>query len=312
MVVILLFIMIGSVLGSYFPVIGVLGNPIPYNTGDMKSDYVEHTYVKWLESLGGKVVVIHPWHTHNQIDEIMSNINGILFQGGDRNLSLSNPFEQTAWYIFNKTIEYNSKGNYLPLWATCQGFELVHSLLMNKVDLPSFDAYDYPSPIILTNDTSRMYQYMTKEDLHNIRTKNIITELHNYGINEIQYKTYPILDRFFKITSFAYDRHMVKYVASAEARDYPIYAVQYHPEEVPFDKYDPYINVTYEAIRVQQALGNFFVNEARKNLNKVEDRKDWDYIDSNKVIPDYYQGSYYYIFYNKIYILFYENARIES
>ena len=67
------------------PIIGIYGNPNPeedYNIGE--SDYVPQTYINWIESLGGEVMIIHQWYLEEEIKLILSKINGVLFLGGGR------------------------------------------------------------------------------------------------------------------------------------------------------------------------------------------------------------------------------------
>ena len=60
----------------------------------------------------------------------MNNINGILFTGGDLNLTNPHtgefhPYTKLANFIFNKAMEMNNKGVVFPLWGTCQGHQLM-------------------------------------------------------------------------------------------------------------------------------------------------------------------------------------------
>jgi len=88
--------------------------------------------------------------------------------------------------------------------------------------------------------------------------------------------------KMFKVTTYGVGRDKENVsIESYEAFNYPIYAVQYHPEMV----YDitQWSNVPQspEAFRISSNLGLFFINEARKNENNFTyaDRQRFDFID---------------------------------
>jgi gamma-glutamyl hydrolase len=110
------------------PIIGILTNPSDtkeYPSTDYS--YFPASYVKWIESAGGLVVPIQWDSTYDEIDEILSKVNGVLFTGGDVDLYLNNTspgytfnkFTDTAAFILNKVILYNKAGHYYPLFGTC-------------------------------------------------------------------------------------------------------------------------------------------------------------------------------------------------
>jgi len=259
-----------SQVNTKVPIIGILANPEPDDSNDLRKSRVNTNYVRWLESAGAEVVVIHPWHTEEELDDILSKVNGVLWQGGSRNLNLDRPFEKVARYILEKVIASNDKNSTLPLWGTCQGFELLHVLLMNKVDLPHFDAYNYPSPLKNVDPNSRMFSLYSRDDIAHIESENITAQFHHLGIAESQYDQYPILKDFFKITSYGEDKEGKTYIASVEGNKYPIYAVQFHPEMPSYAKAkgDAVPRGLY-AVKTSQNFANYFVEESRKNNNSM-------------------------------------------
>ncbi len=98
------------------PVIAILANPHPYNAEDITSSKLNSQYVRWLEQSYAEIVVIQPWQTEQEIDEILEKVNGVLWPGGDRDLKLCGQFEITATYILKKIIKlYEEKNVKLPL-----------------------------------------------------------------------------------------------------------------------------------------------------------------------------------------------------
>ena len=284
-----------------YPTIAILSNPNPDNSDDLKSSKINAYYVRWLEAAGAKVIPIHPWNNQEELDTILSKVNGVLFQGGSRDLKLNSPYEKIAKSILNKIIELKDKQNIiLPLWATCLGFELVHSILINKVDLDTFDSYNKPSPLFFNGKDSRMFNLLTDNDYIVAQNKEITPEFHHFGISEEKYELYPEFKNFFRITSTAYDSSQKFYIASVEGKQYPIYAVQFHPEKIAFDRNaKDLIPENSVAIRISQHLGNFFISESRENDNFMtsEELTKYGVLDSYSRLPEVIEdGTFVYIF----------------
>jgi gamma-glutamyl hydrolase len=59
-------------------------------------DYLAASYIKWIESAGGRVVPV-PFHASNaHVDAIFKSTNGLLFPGGGAGIS------DAAKYFYNK------------------------------------------------------------------------------------------------------------------------------------------------------------------------------------------------------------------
>jgi gamma-glutamyl hydrolase len=273
----------------YIPKIAIFSNPHPDDQNDLSSEYVVGNYVRWLESAGAEVVVIHTWYSLEEIDEIMSKANGVLMQGGARTLDLSSPWENKAKYILDKVIEINDNGKYFPLWGTCQGFELLHVLITGTTKvLDKFNSWNIASPIQFNIEEitiSKMFANFSEKDFENLRNKPITQQFHHLGISPESYKKYQELKNFFKITSFGLDRDSKVYIASVEAINYPIYAIQFHPERTPFDKAaNDDIPQSTEALLISQKFGQFLVSEAKlsSNIMTEEEKIRFSYINLNQ------------------------------
>lgn len=62
----------------------------------------------------------------------MQQINGILFTGGMIDLYVNGTIANwtlKAQFVFNEAKRLNDKGEYFPLWGTCQGHELLNVLV---------------------------------------------------------------------------------------------------------------------------------------------------------------------------------------
>jgi len=292
------------------PVIAILANPNPYNSQNITSSRVNSQYVRWLEQSFSEVVVIQPWHTEEEIEEILDKVNGVLWPGGDRDLKLCGEFERKAILILKKIMKlYDEKKVRLPLWGTCQGFEMIAAFLSNTVSvLTHFDSWDVKLPLIfkeskensflLESSFSGMYKDFSRGELDALQSENVTAHFHHLGISEDNFNKFN-LKKILKITSYGLDVNNKEFIASFEGVKYPIYGVQYHPEMIAYKKIKMKgIPRTMNAIKLSQKLSNFFLSQARMNDNRMdaEDIKKYNHIDSYLNNLVYEEGSYYYIF----------------
>ena len=287
------------------PVIGILANLEPdWDDNPIKSK-VYSSYVRWLEAAGANAIVIQPWITNQELNDLFKEVNGFLFQGGGRNLNLTAPWEKLARNILNKVITENLRGNFIPLWGTCQGFELIHALIAGNTSvLTNFDAYNIATPLIFEDKElkeSRMFKFFNDKDLISLKSQNTTAQFHHLGVSSKAYDTFQILNNYFRITSSSKGLDDNLSIATIEAKHLPIYSVQFHPEKLPYDrKPSDAIPQFGNAIKISQNFALFFVEEARRNANvfPINDMSLYDYIDTYKLKASLVNGIYYY-FYNK-------------
>ena len=287
------------------PVIGILANLEPdWDDNPIKSK-VYSSYVRWLEAAGANAIVIQPWITNQELNDLFKEVNGFLFQGGGRNLNLTAPWEKLARNILNKVITENLRGNFIPLWGTCQGFELIHALIAGNTSvLTNYDADNIATPLIFEDKElkeSRMFKFFNDKDLISLKSQNTTAQFHHLGVSSKAYDTFQILNNYFRITSSSKGLDDNLSIATIEAKHLPIYAVQFHPEKLPYDrKPSDAIPQFGNAIKISQNFALFFVEEARRNANvfPINDMSLYDYIDTYKLKASLVNGIYYY-FYNK-------------
>ena len=68
-----------------------------------------------------------------------------------------------------------------------------------------------------------------------------------------------------------------EFISTIEAKDYPIYGTQYHPEKINFEwvvEKEP-IPHSFDAVVASQYFANFFVNEARKSSQTLANENDY-------------------------------------
>lgn len=85
--------------------------------------YIAASYVKSMEMTGAQVVPIF-WHsTTSQLKELLSQINGVVFPGGEMPIDIKNQWTSNTKYILEYAMDQNNQGNVFPVWATCLGYE---------------------------------------------------------------------------------------------------------------------------------------------------------------------------------------------
>nr|AIG55950.1 secreted protein [Achlya hypogyna] len=254
-----------SVAATSSPIIGVVAQP--YWGRDV--DYIAASYVKWLESAGARSVAI-PYSASNEtLHKTFSSINGLLFPGGSAFVS-----DQAA-YLYSLAIDSNDQGVHFPIWGTCLGFEWLLQLTAGARDIldTTLDAMNLSSPLNFTAaaSSSRIVSFAPSVFAALADGERTMNN-HKKGMSSPRFAAAPALTSFFDVLATSKDRTGVEYVAMIEAKKYPFYGVQFHPEKHAYELGTyadglPYeaIDHGYEAIAAGQAFSHFFVGEARKN-----------------------------------------------
>jgi len=269
MIAILLLVFAGSVSAAVnnWPIIGVYSQP----TSDGSQDYIAASYIKWIESAGGRAVPI-PYHISNSHAEgNFSVLNGLLFPGGGSSL----PSEAT--YFYQYAVKQNLAGDYFPIWGTCLGFEWLLQMQGNAVLDENFDSENYSIPLNFTSNvnSSRIFADATPQLLNILATEPVTMNNHQAGLQPDHFNSNPQLTSFFTLLSTNNDRQGRPFVSMIEANTVPVYGSQWHPEKNQFEWGEqsngaPYeaINHSKDAIMASQYMANFFVDECRKSNHK--------------------------------------------
>lgn len=105
------------------------------------------------------------------------------------------------------------------------------------------------------------------DTIKNILTKESVTpNFHKYCLSTKVYSGFKVLSDFYSVLSTNVDQKGTEFVSSLEARKYPFYGVQFHPEKINYlHPPSTQINQSPTAVLAAQYFGNFLVDEARKN-----------------------------------------------
>ena len=98
--------------------------------------------------------------------------------------------------------------------------------------------------------------------------KNFTYNSHRYGISSDFLESDIQLKEFWDVTSISLMPNGTEFTASIEAKNYPIFGTQYHPEKPSQLWVDGYnINHSWESIKLQQHFSEIFVAMSRYNPN---------------------------------------------
>eukprot|EP01092_Planopodium_desertum_P009580 TRINITY_DN4136_c0_g1_i1.p1 TRINITY_DN4136_c0_g1~~TRINITY_DN4136_c0_g1_i1.p1 ORF type:complete len:322 (-),score=47.02 TRINITY_DN4136_c0_g1_i1:31-996(-) len=299
------------VLASQTPVIGILGVPTAEGCVTLK-EYNNHLkpqllranvapnvtscftsyYVKWIEGGGGRVVPIRYDYSQTELKSLFSQLNGLLFTGGGLDLALNTPYVQTANYLFNLA---KNQSDYFPVWGTCMGFQLLNILAAQDTGVldSGFDSEDISWALNLTSKapSSRFFQGFPSNIVKILTTENVTMNFHHDAVTPATYSSTPSLNTFYDVLSTNLDRQGREFISTIEAKLYPIYGTQWHPErqQYEFNSEDVGLVHTYDSIQANQAAAEFFVNEAKKSPHSFADLDQLDKMLIYNYAP-YYTG----------------------
>lgn len=253
------------------PIIGIMSQHLYSRTfnPDRTNTYIAASYVKFVEASGGRAVPIFVNQTKEYYKKLFDSVNGVLFPGGEADLE-SSGYLDAAKIIFNLAVEANKNGTHFPLWGTCLGFEALSRLAIDKLVLRVCQGHDLALPLNFTSDfrRSRMFDELPRALEKALRTEPITYNSHGKCLTPENFTAFG-LDRFFRPTSTNVGPDGVTFISSMEALSYPFYGVQFHPEKNNFEWTDrkghTHVPHTKKAVQASQYLGNFFLEEARKN-----------------------------------------------
>lgn len=259
---------------SSTPVIGILAHP--FDGGNESSgnnedinypyQYIAASYVKWLEAGGARAIPIPYDASTTLIDDIFSQINGLLLPGGHCVMPPCVP------YLLDKIVESNSKGWYFPVWGTCLGFEF----LIRYVGGPSAlqDGFQATNVTLPLEELCSQELYADPTVFKTVQERPVAFNRHHQGIEPNHFMAISQLTNVWNITSINHDKVGRPFVSTIEPLDpltVPLYGVQYHPEKNAFEySSTPGTNIPYEAIdhseegiAVSMHLSSFFVSRVR-------------------------------------------------
>lgn len=253
------------------PIIGILTQPT-YTLQKYGPNYIAASYVKYLESAGARVVPVHHDAPPAVLREYFDNLNGILFPGGGASLDNTTLYN-AGKFFYDLSIEaFDKSGEIFPIVGHCLGFELLTIITSNDFNiLGPVDAENITLPLTFTelSSSSRMFGEAPAKIIDILGTEPVTMNNHFYSLFPGTYETNQQLSSFYNVLSTNRDRKGVEFVSSMESVEYPIFAVQWHPEKPQFE-WNPneVINHSPHSIYAMQYMADFTVSQARLSTHR--------------------------------------------
>ncbi len=277
------------------PVIGVFSQQTSTITGSSSIDpevkaelsaynyMIPASYVHWVGQAGGRVLPILLDQPDAYYEEAFAMTNGILFPGGNQGIDPSDIYTEEGELLWNLAKGSNDAGDYYPIWGTCLGFEELSVLETGNGAVISDNvvATNLPLPLQLTSTAaqSRLFQSFPEALVTALATEALAFNSHEHGLLVSEYDSNSALNGFFDMLSFNDAPAGEAFVSTMEARNYPFYGTQWHPEKNNFEwsQNSSYSNIPHSpnAVLASEATARFFVSEARKSDHVFpEDQRD--------------------------------------
>ena len=224
--------------------------------------YIASSYVKFLQMSGAQVVPIFSFTKNiSYLENLLPKLNGVLFPGGGEAININNLWTKNADYIVKYAMNENKKGNVFPIWATCLGWELMAYLtsgydskvlspvrgeqaVINRISIknPGYLFSDIPASI--------------KNSLEN--GVGIVYFNHVYAVSTSYPTTNEVFRNFWNIAATTTSSYNEQFISAAEAKEYPFFGVQFHPEK---NSYEWKVNAdrSENGAQIVQIISNKFV-----------------------------------------------------
>lgn len=249
--------------------------------------HLPSSYIKWLESSGAQAIPILLNQDDSYYQRIFSITNGLLFPGGDNLLDpkKETPMMIAAKKLYKLAVDANNRGDHYPIWGTCLGMELLTVLSSGKNTLTSCDANDIVLPLEFV-ERGRLFSPSNYMDLANetnysdqiiaaLRDKNLTYNFHHKCITLDSLKR-ANLTNFYKPLALSDDINGNSFVSIFEARHYPFYGVQFHPEKAPYEfqiiNHQHNIPHSRLSIALSRYFADYFVSSARLNKHQAKSK----------------------------------------
>ena len=241
------------------PVIGILTQPWNSGVDNVNVSNIDSSYVRWLESGGAKVVPILFNDTTTNIEYQFSQLSGVLFTGGPNRPTDFDRYYKAATQLYDLSVTHKT-----PLWGTCLGFQMISDIVGGGDILSDYEAEDLELPLVLTPEasTSKLFANASSDIVDLFSKNSFTTNWHHYGVSPDMFNS-KLAPNGMTMISTNVDANNLPFVSTMEHSEYPIYAVQWHPEANAFSHDHVVVDHSMLAVSAMQYMSNFFVNEAR-------------------------------------------------
>ena len=262
------------------------------------------SYSKWIEKSGSEVVPLD--YNNEKIYDVINTLDGLLLTGGsaqlwiDKKINIDDNYEKKNFNFSElsnyakrissliKIIKEINKKRDFPIWGTCLGFEALLLLELEKdFEFDRVDNLKFNSNLNL-GENSEFFDNIfedNEKDIVEDSTKNSFFFNHSYGLLINSLDKIDNFDNKFKIlaTSKGKKPELGEFVAMVKSKDYPFYAVQFHPEKLEFEDIDN-LNPTEENIQINDRFLNLFIDNIHKTKRSLDEKVEKEH---EKLLNDY-------------------------
>jgi hypothetical protein len=277
-------------------IIGVLTDP----KDSFNLTAVDANYIYWLNSGAAEVLPIFSNSTNQEIDMLLSKINGIIIPDRYEPLLINN--DPTVKYLIQKIIEKNTKENtYLPLLGIGSGANLLLATIGNDFNMIDYiqDSYNVMRNVEIVTDPVNLLSNFDWLSYTFINSNPTTAHFVKEGISPDKIANNTALNDLIKVTGTSSNHKNMTYISMFEGKSIPIYGMLFHPEKMPWDKNEDkehkLIYNSYSTIISQNFL-NFLVFECKKNENRFLKEDKLELINIKEHKPFKRNGRYYFYF----------------
>ena len=167
------------------------------------------------------------------------------------------------------------KGIYYPIWGVCLGIETMAFWAFDPIIDPKSRCHDTNPKMMTLNFTdqapsSKLFRDMPKNVFEALAEKPMAGHFHKFGVSMKMYELSKDFQELFAVLATNHDARGMEFISIMEARHYPFYALQWHPEKVHFmDKLVAAkdLQQPVEAFAMNKYMSHFLLQEACKNNN---------------------------------------------
>ena len=248
---------------------------------------------------------MHPWSSTNEIDFLLTKVNGILLQGNPNNIDIHSPYYNIIKYLYKKVVQMNDSGVKMPLIAFGDDLSLLSTIISeDNISINTELKYPIREPtkinLFYVPDKTIILNEFEKEDMKALEKEYVLSNNLKRIVSLKNFLTEFHLSQKFNVIATSKTKEGKEYVSIVEGRKIPIIMVSFHPEYIVFETCKDFIiPETLKSIYTSRFIGNGFVFYGRKNVMNtftIEEKEKYDYIDPYGPLPKLYEGRYNYIF----------------
>lgn len=270
------------------PIIGVLTQEMQGSTWskvpgiEEYNQWIVASNVKWVEAGGARVVPVIVDDTGEDQGEyftqMFSHLNGLMIPGGPDYSTLPTAgYSKAAYAFFSMAMEANDGGDFFPIWGTCLGMEMLGYITAGGSDYLTRCNSQQSLALHLAHgwQDSRLYGQAPQDIVDQLTSLPVTVNRHHWCLTRDSFDKHG-LGEFWTILSDNTDSDGLEFISSMEARNYPFYAIQYHPEKNSYTWAPQEVPILHsrEATMTALYLSQFLVEEARGSNHSFPSRRE--------------------------------------